>query len=222
MARPVGHLAAAVQRAVVADRTAPAVTFGAIGGAEAGALLQVAYVSDEPLARAVLHATGRQLELGVLADRLEVALPPDWPAGPADIEVFDAAGNARRYPAVLAIVAPVGRPVRGRGGGGGSTFSAPPRRRRVEHRTAVSRSTLRLRSGSGVATRTASSGAVRTTSRAQVATAVVSADRAAVSSRSAARAAVDAPSTLAVSTIATLRRRDGRALEEALLLELLG
>jgi hypothetical protein len=85
------------------DTTAPQVTWGPLGGATAGELLQQAYVSDEPIDRALLRlADGRELEMAVLADRLEVLLPADTPTGPGRISFYDELLNGGEYVIALA------------------------------------------------------------------------------------------------------------------------
>lgn len=86
------------------DTHAPSVVWGGATGATAGELLRVPYVSDEPLARAVvILGDGRRLTASVLADHIEVNLPPDAPDGFVSVEVRDDVGNTRTYAAVTPI-----------------------------------------------------------------------------------------------------------------------
>jgi hypothetical protein len=123
---------------LVLDTTAPSVAWGAVGGAVAGELLQLAYVTDEPIDSADLTlADGRVLALTIGA-ALSVLLPADTPQGAATVRVRDDVGNERVYPALVmlqgAIV--VTPPVPSRG--------APPRRR-VERRARRIVQTTRMR-----------------------------------------------------------------------------
>jgi hypothetical protein len=88
---------------VTLDTTAPSVVFGNSSGANAGGFLQIAYVSDEPIARAVMSIGARQLLMSVLADRLTADVPIDWPAGFVAITVEDDLANDRRYDHVVEI-----------------------------------------------------------------------------------------------------------------------
>lgn len=88
---------------VTLDTTAPSVVFGNSSGTSAGSFFQIAYVSDEPIARAVLSIGARQLVMTVLADRLTATLPADWPAGFVSITVEDDLANDRRYDHVVEI-----------------------------------------------------------------------------------------------------------------------
>lgn len=95
------------------DTRAPVVTWGAVGGATAGELLDVRYTSDEPLATAKLELPdSRVLDMAIAADRLTVLLPPDTPDGVAWITVADDVLNeAPRQPINIAgsIVVPPDR-----------------------------------------------------------------------------------------------------------------
>lgn len=96
------HLSA-ITVAVELDTTAPTVVFGNVSGNSAGGFLQIAYVSDEPIASAIVSAGARQLVMSVLADRVTVQLPADWPSGFVAIDVADDLDNSRRYPQVVEI-----------------------------------------------------------------------------------------------------------------------
>lgn len=72
------------------DTRAPVVTWGAVGGATAGELLDVRYETDEPLALAQLWLPdGRKLDMEIAADRLTLLLPADAPDGVSWIHVYD-------------------------------------------------------------------------------------------------------------------------------------
>lgn len=142
--------------ALVLDTTAPSVAWGAVGGAVAGELLQLAYVTDEPIDSADLTlADGRVLALTIGA-ALSVLLPADTPQGAATVRVRDDVGNERVYPALVmlqgAIVVTPPAPSRG----------APPRRR-VERRARRIVQTTRMRA------RTACMVRARTTSYSRLA-----------------------------------------------------
>lgn len=143
--------------ALVLDTTAPSVAWGAVGGAVAGELLQLAYVTNEPIDSADLTlADGRVLALTIGA-ALSVLLPADTPQGAATVRVRDDVGNERVYPALVmlqgTIVMPPPAPSRG----------APPRRRRLERRARTIVQTTRMRA------RTACSVHARTTSHSRLA-----------------------------------------------------
>jgi hypothetical protein len=125
------------------DTRAPLVEWGAVAGTTAGELLRVAYVADESgVDSAVLSLPdGRALEMAVLADRLEVALPPDTPAGTATVTALaiDDVDNAALYTLDIAVtgalVAPEAPP---------RTFPAAPAPLRPRPRKFItSRSRLR-------------------------------------------------------------------------------
>jgi hypothetical protein len=72
------------------DTRAPVVTWGAVGGATAGELLEVLYATDEPIASASLWLPdGRRLAMDVAADRLTLLLPADTPDGVSWIHAYD-------------------------------------------------------------------------------------------------------------------------------------
>lgn len=84
------------------DTTAPSVTVGAVGGAAAGSHLQIAYTTDETLARAEFQlADARKLELTLSPALLEVDLPVDAPAGTGVLRWFDDVGNAGTAPIAM-------------------------------------------------------------------------------------------------------------------------
>lgn len=207
------------------DTHAPSVVWGGSSGTTAGELLKVQYVSDEPLASAVLVlADARRLALTVLPDHVEVLLPPDAPDGPASIEVADNVANTRIYAAVVQIsgtalppppvVVPAspGFPGSRRGT---RTSPTPSRETRVWTSTTGISSTSSVaftatsEVTSAVSTTTASSSSTRTISApSQVGTAVSSALRADVTSDSGRR----------LEREAVVRRRDSPDTEALLLL----
>lgn len=69
------------------DTHAPVVTWGAVGGATAGELLQVGYTLNEPalVSATIQLADGRSLALTDTGLTLEALLPPDTPNGNATI-----------------------------------------------------------------------------------------------------------------------------------------
>lgn len=112
------------------DTTAPRVTFGAVGGATAGELLEVLYTINEPelVDAEIKLADNRVLPMEVLSDRLLVLLPPDTPDGNARITVhtlddlLNAGTQTQRVHLSGTIVIPPDEPVFGDGTG------APPQR----------------------------------------------------------------------------------------------
>lgn len=80
------------------DTTAPAIEWGAVAGTSAGQLLQVAYTIDEPgiLTAELELPDGRELPVAIHDARLEVLLPPDAGGGFATlrVDVIDDLGNA--------------------------------------------------------------------------------------------------------------------------------
>lgn len=126
---------------LVVDLAPPIVEWGAVGGASAGELLQVAYTSDEPIATARLQlADGRWLTMTIDADRLSVLLPPDTVQGWATVEVADDVGNTATTTVLLQGVAMPEGPPRSPGG---VPTRTPTRRRTFTRRStiAVSRTT---------------------------------------------------------------------------------
>lgn len=116
------------------DTRAPQVTFGAVGGAEAGQLLQVAYTVDEVgVSGAVLQLPGGAgtLTMDVFSDRVEVNLPPDTIGGTghAVISTVDDVLNVEDFtldvPIVGIIAASPPPPSQGL-----PTAPVPPRRRK--------------------------------------------------------------------------------------------
>jgi hypothetical protein len=208
------------------DTRAPLVEWGAVAGTTAGELLRVAYVADEPgVDSAVLSLPdGRALEMAVLADRLEVALPPDTPAGTATVTALaiDDVDNAALYTLDIAVtgalVAPEAPP---------RTFPAAPAPLRPRPRKFItSRSRLRgscpaqvQRAAATVRTTTAGTGSSASTT----ARATASSSLAASSSARTLAVVTARDSTAAAAELSnvSVRRRDGPGLEEALLLELL-
>lgn len=113
------------------DTRAPAVTWDEPTGTTAGELLQLPYVSDEAIEDAWLILNGGQrLELTVLADRLEVLLPPDAQNGAATVHFRDDVWNEGTHTVLLTgvVVAPEETPGVPRGPGPSPDRS---RRRRV-------------------------------------------------------------------------------------------
>jgi len=205
------------------DTTPPAVVWGAVGGNAAGQLMQVAYtVGAEPIDSAeVILADNRHITGTVLADRLEFLLPYDAPDGAATVFAYDDVLNG------ASLVVNIGGVVSTRVP---QTYSMPrPRRRRPlaiavasspEHIVTRSLSsahksllnpqypeTVVLRSESDVAYE-------RQLSLSEINLAVMSTS----SSRS--QIAVSGDFIRRLGSESATSRRDGRAIEELLLLEL--
>jgi hypothetical protein len=210
------------------DTQAPAIAWGAIAGAFAGELLRVAYTTDEP---AIDEGTlrlrdGRQLSVSVLDDRLEVPLPPDTTSGPATltVHVADELGNEADVDYMILLVGTTTIPT-GPGRSSHPTWSPPlpPEPPRVVT-WPPSRVATRSRDRVTVAS-TTRRGAVLVASRPDTT------DRRTVRftttpSPASSRAGVDVAHVAAPVTATgvtrgrVVGRRDGRALEEALLLGL--
>lgn len=157
------------------DTTAPEVTFGAVGGAEAGSLLQVAYELDTPsitAATITLPNDAQVYPVVVLADRLEFQLPVGTEDGLAVLRVYtlDDVGNE----AVWTLPVQVGEataqpePVPSRGGLPQAAQREPPRiielRTRVRIRSWSSvRGAAIARSTAALSSRTLTGTAVRAT-----------------------------------------------------------
>lgn len=206
-------------------------SWGAIAGTTAGEVLRVGYTVTRPaLTGAQLQlADGRVLELAVLADRLEVLLPFDTPAGWATITATldDAAGtSATATLEVLLVGAPSGPSVPTPYPAGGPPRARPHRLvRSAPARTAIAAgpSSLRRRSAPRTVVVRARSSAPRVgrppvfsgRSAAVGVRLAVGAGRVRGQLRTGAAAIVLATGATSVT------RRDGPALEEALLLDLL-
>jgi hypothetical protein len=212
----------------VAFPAVPWLTWGPVAGTTAGEVLQVAYSVSRPgvdTARLVL-ADGRELVMTVSADRLEVLLPPDAADGWAKViaELVDEWGHTGTAELdVLIVGLPSGPPVPRPEPAGGlprpqRLVRAPARvtiasgptglRRREPQRTVVARvgrgerewrsaPIYRGRSAPGTVRIAAGAGHVRSVRRADVAAITVPAGATSVT------------------------HRDGREIEEALLLDLL-
>lgn len=207
------------------DTHAPVVTFGAVDSS--GGSLSVAYTIDEPaiVSAWVVDSAGRRVELEVQPSRLFAVLPADIAGGNAIVHAHavDDVGNQADYTLAVLLAGGVtpeppppiipGRP-------------EPPARIQPRPRKFItSRSRLR-----GSCPASVQRGVVRTASAAGTSSSATTAARASTSSplatgSSARTAAVihasDATGAVAELSNVTVRRRDGRGLEEALLLDLL-
>lgn len=206
------------------DTHAPVVTWGGVGGTNAGELLQVGYQLDEPalISAELVLSDGRRLAMADTGLTLELNLPADTPDGWATIRALvrdDVLNEATRTLAVRltgTIVQPQPEP----SVGGLPTPPRPTRRRR--RRTVTSRSTVRPRGATAVTTYAAK----RATAIASSSTATAAAGH----SQSAIRViwgvvhhTTPAPTSRVqsrVTTAETIERRDGPSIE-ALLLGLL-
>lgn len=209
------------------DTRAPEVTWGAIAGTHAGELLRVAYTIDEPqiVAATLRLPDGRELVASALEDRIEVYLPPDIAPGLATLVagVVDDVGNAADVELDILLSAALAIPT-GAGRASHPTWSPtdvpdPPRviewvtsragarsRDLVTHVTTSLPVRLRIASSTAVTRRTIT---FRTSTSASSAAGVDVAH-------------VTAPARAGTATSGrVVSRRDGRAIEEALLLGLL-
>lgn len=207
---------------ITLDTTPPRVEFGSAGGTTAGEFFQIAYTSDEPLAWATLiSASGQRLALDVAEPGvLSVALPPDIADGWATIEWADDVGNEdQAVPVRLtgAVVQPPAAPPPSQG------YPRPDKRPMIRRR-------LTARSSIIVTSRSRRSEVERTRRLRVPLTVVARTQRRAelhreahlaVTSRTLRRAKLLAvPGPVAVSSRATIRRRDDPTIE-AFLLDLL-
>jgi hypothetical protein len=139
---------------ITLDTTPPRVELGDYSGTNAGDFLQIAYTTDEPLARATLiDAGGQRFDLDTGApDVLTLLLPADVYDGWATIEWADDVGNADRLAAAVlihsAVVPPPPTEPPKPGG-----FPRPDKRPAIRRRRLTARSTIVVTSRSRRATR---------------------------------------------------------------------
>lgn len=201
------------------DTTAPDVVFGGAGGTTAGELLQLEYVSSEPLEHAELRLRdGRTLAMSVGDGVLEVLLPADTPEGPVTLAAFDDVGNEAVYPALLVLAGvpyvppePSPGPPPPRGGGG---FRHDERRDRRILRT---RSVCNATAVTSVSRRDATTSRARVRSRSRAGVALGDRRRLLASSRSALRTRHSAGAPASPSTRTSVTRRRGDPPPETLI-----
>jgi hypothetical protein len=204
------------------DTRAPVVTWGAVGGATAGELLEVLYTTDEPLAFAKLWLPdGRKLDMTIEADRLSVLLPADTPNGVSWIHASDDVLNEAPRQAVNiagVIIVPPPEPPQVPGPPQRARPSIHPDRVETRTRRSRSRGVARSRASTSRSPRRARTGAI-STSRSMILRSRTMKSRPG-EVRSAARTSV----TLSHGThgwgssSAVTHRRDGPGEEEAMLL----
>lgn len=209
------------------DTHAPVITWGAVGGNNAGELLQVAYTVNEPAVdSAVLELQdGRVLAMSVLPDRLEVLVPYDAPPqGTITAVAVDDLDNLASYALVVSLVGGVGAPPTPIADRGNAPMPTGPSRRTSERqeRRIDSRSRARTSSTTRVAARRRDHTTVA--GRSVDAVRSRSADRSLALATSRVRAIAGHghrhPPGTTGSRIEVIRRRDGQEIE-ALLLDLL-
>jgi hypothetical protein len=201
------------------DTRAPAVEWTEATGASAGELLRVGYTADDQIARAELRLADRRvLAVTVLADHVEVLLPPDTPAGPATLALADDVGNAATTVLLLdGVVLVVDPPPAPRPPAGWRGAAVPDRELRSRLRAVV-------RTTSSVATATSAGARVdlhitSSVTRASSTAHLRSSATAAIASRSATRVSAAGATAVALRSTSTIARRDGED-EEAWLLGL--
>lgn len=213
---------------ITLDTHAPRLGWGATSGTTAGELLRVAYTLDEPAVESAVLGLpdGRVLEVGVREDRLEILLPPDTPSGTATLTAvaIDDVDNLATYTLRLAVVGGVGpapSPVGARAPH--ASWSPAPRVGPERQLLRPDPSVATARSLSTVTTR----GTVTTVARASSRDRVIAPQRtwastARASSTHRVHGAYGQVSVVTgVSGDASVVRRDGQQLEEALLLGLI-
>jgi hypothetical protein len=148
------------------DTQAPQVEFGAVSGAEAGQLLQVAYTVDEPgVVEARFRSSSNQITpLTVHPDRVEGYLEPTTTGGNGWVELTsrDDVDNEAvwqlQFQVISPIAAPMGPPARGPAPTPTAPMPPPPERRR-----------RRVRSRVRIGARTRATHGIRSRSRVEVA-----------------------------------------------------
>lgn len=185
--------------------------WGAVTGTTAGELLRVQYTGPTPASATITLADGHQLDMAIAAGEMSVLLPVDTPDGLATITTSD--GATLELLLHGTVVVPPERP------------SLPSRpRRETPRRTVRSRSRLTLRSSTRVEARShAAARLYRSSTR--VRRGAPPPDRAVRvrspwSTSSTARVSTTrmVGSRVALASSSRVGRRDGRDVEEALLL----
>lgn len=208
------------------DTHAPVVTFGAADSS--GGALSVPYTINEPaiVSAWVVDAAGLRVDLEVQPTRLFAVLPANVTSGNATVfaHAVDAVGNARDYSLVVLLAglapSPEPPPPSQTGPGIRPARIAPRPRKFITSRSRLRGSCPAEVQRAAATTRSAAGTGSSATTRARV----TASSPLAVSSSARAHATVrvaDATSARAELSNVELRRRDGRGLEEALLLDLL-
>lgn len=204
------------------DTTAPTVTWGTPHNTTAGELMGINYVASEPLATAVLIlADSRELSMTIGSGALSVLLPPDAPNGLASIRVGDDVGNERLYPGLVPVTGTVvvvtPEPVTTTGG-----LPTPTRaRRRLSTKYVSSKPVaipLRITTAVGAEVGVSSSAASSTSASTSGAFHEVVVPLRLSSSASVASSLTTRSTAASGRSDGTLSRRDGKLLEELLLL----
>jgi hypothetical protein len=202
-------------------------TWGAVTGTTAGELLRVEYTLSRPelVSAELVLADGRRLTMIVAADHLEVLLPPDTPDGPATVvaQLDDGARTATAELIVFLTGVPLVPPQR--------VPDAAPLRRGAHRLVRADPVRVRVRAEPGRLERRAPPTTVRVLglpARVRHAPVVRVLARSPAGVRLTAGPTVVRAAVRAAGATAALRvgetavaHRDGRALEEALLLDLL-
>lgn len=207
------------------DTHAPVVTWGAVGGANAGELLQVGYQLNEPAIESarVQLADGRWLDLTDTGATLEVQLPPDTPDGWATIEanVRDDVDNTATRTHLVRLTGVIVTPQPQETVGGSPWRVGPRRARRAApvQRTIRSRATASSRSATRIRTSAGDRAIAVTTSRSSRRAAAAHRSTWTATSRASLSTGprVSRDSSQAIRSSASISRRDGPSIEAILL-----
>jgi hypothetical protein len=207
------------------DTHAPLVTWGAVGGANAGELLQVGYQLDEPGVESarVQLADGRWLTLTDTGATLEVQLPPDTPDGWATVElhVRDDVDNTAVWTHVVRLTGVIVIPQPQETVGGAPWRVGPRRTRRaaLERRTIRTRATATSTSATRIRTSARDRATAIGTSRSRLRAAAAHRSTWTAGSRVALYTGprVSRDSSHELRSSATVSRRDGPSIEAILL-----
>lgn len=195
------------------------VTYGPFDGTTAGEQLHIGYTSNFPVDEATLIlADGRELVLTIAGGVLSVVLPPDTPDGWAGVRLHNTRGETRTDVQVVLLHGVTVAPPPGQPPAGGPAA----RRRRPKPTPEAKTVTIGSRVTVASATRVRAWRAIRDSLVASSETRVRARQSSALHITAASvtrlRGAVSASATVGTVGETAVARRDGPALEEALLL----